>query len=780
MTGPAPELECPYVGLAPFEAAHADYFFGRGLDSAVLADNVVARPIVVLYGASGVGKSSVLNVGLPKALGELGVAARIVSRREWHEPGMLDAWLDGAIDAARAAPARPLIVILDQFEEYFLYPDAEQVKGFARSLAALVARTDIEAHLLFGLRDDGLHRLDALRVHLPGLLDTTLELRHLDEPAVREAIEQPIVEWNKRHKPAVVLDDDFAEALIAQLRPKDKDGQPVEGGRVELAYLQLALERIWEAEGGAEAKALRTSTLTERLKGIGEISRRHVEDVLGKLPEADQELCATVFDRLVTPSGGKILYATADLAVVAKVAPKRMDDVLAPLASGKNRLLRAVELPAAKQARGYEILHDILARPILDWKEERAAKLETKVERERADAEAKAHQRERERADAEARARRQAESDRARVAKMRNWLVGLAVMLLGALGLAAWAAWNANQQAVIAETRKKEAVQAAESERTAKAAAEKALVIATDAQKKTEEALRSVEAETAKAVAAKKEAEQAAKEEKNAKADADEQRKFAEVQRANAEKALVAATDAQQKTEEALRSVEAEKTKAVAAQQAAETNQERAERSEEAARASSLRANGLRLVAEAQGMLSGARSEGDERGMLQLLAAERIAPAAEVEGGLLNALLFHRGLQKLVATAAPVAAVAFSPDGRRIVSGSADKTLRLWDANTGQPIGAPLEGHKRFGEERRLQPRRPPHRLRQCGQDPAAVGRQHRPAHRRAARRAQRMRLRASPSAPTAAASSPAVGTTPCACGTPTPASPSAQPLKGT
>jgi WD40 repeat protein len=43
--------------------------------------------------------------------------------------------------------------------------------------------------------------------------------------------------------------------------------------------------------------------------------------------------------------------------------------------------------------------------------------------------------------------------------------------------------------------------------------------------------------------------------------------------------------------------------------------------------------------------------------------------------------------------AGAVLSAAFSPDGKRIVTASGDKTARLWDAETGKQIGEPLKGH---------------------------------------------------------------------------------------
>ena len=81
-----------------------------------------------------------------------------------------------------------------------------------------------------------------------------------------------------------------------------------------------------------------------------------------------------------------------------------------------------------------------------------------------------------------------------------------------------------------------------------------------------------------------------------------------------------------------------------------------------------------------------------------------------------------------------VMSAAFSPDGKRIVTASEDKTARIWDAATGKPIGDPLTGH----EDAVISAAFSPDGKRivtASGQDGADLGRRDRQADRRAAQR---------------------------------------------
>jgi WD40 repeat protein len=156
-------------------------------------------------------------------------------------------------------------------------------------------------------------------------------------------------------------------------------------------------------------------------------------------------------------------------------------------------------------------------------------------------------------------------------------------------------------------------------------------------------------------------------------------------------------------------------------------------------------ATASRLATESQAMLTGAHARDDVRAIQEALASQRVSDSRDA-GPLIRALGYTSETRKIIRVGAPflqgmtldptnsfdsptnvafspdgrrivtggkrirlweadtarplfdptgyaVYSVAYSPDGHRIASGGHDQAIQLWDADSGQPVGAPLTGH---------------------------------------------------------------------------------------
>ena len=397
---------CPYVGLQPYSEADRDYFFGRERDSRIISSNLHAAPLTVLYGASGVGKSSVLRAGvLPRLRASPRTAVVIFDG--WADKNLLNTLktkclesivattgstdvqidsslpLDEFLFSATRAFGGTLVILLDQFEEYFLYhPETEKDNTFDAEFARSVNREEIDANFLTALREDTLSKLDRFRARIPNMLGNALRLRHLDAASARDAIRKPLEVYGKRYpdEPRISVEDELVEELIREIRVEKMILSPgglgmlEESGavgepdvRIEAPFLQLVLTRLWDEEINRQASyVLRLATL-KALGGAEHIVQTHMDAAMNTLSIEEQEIAASIFRYLVTPSGTKIAYPIADLEYYAKPTGS-LKPVLEKLAQRDVRIIRGVTLPGEPGILRYEIYHDVLALAVLDWR----------------------------------------------------------------------------------------------------------------------------------------------------------------------------------------------------------------------------------------------------------------------------------------------------------------------------------------------------------------------------------------------------------------------------
>jgi len=397
----------PYKGLAPFEDSALDalLFFGRERQIEVIVANLMASRLTVLYGVSGVGKTSLLRAGVAHRL-RRAHDALVVVLSSWTGDPVAD-----LLDAVRAAapegvePVRQggsfadelsawtrrlesdVYVILDQFEEYFLYHENERGAGtLMDELPEALRRRGLRVNFLLGVREDALAQLDAFKVRIPNLFGNSLRLDRLDLIAARAAIEGPLERYNELvpNDQTVSAEPDLVETVLHQVAVGRVDlGQSGRGGvgeedanRIEAPYLQLVLERLWEVETASGSRRLRLDTL-ERLGGAAHIVEDHLERAMAELSPEEKDAAAAMYNYLVTPSGTKIAHRAGDLAGYASVDEAETERVLKRLV--EERIVRAAEDGAAGPR--YEIFHDVLAEAVLAWRARHEADRELERER---------------------------------------------------------------------------------------------------------------------------------------------------------------------------------------------------------------------------------------------------------------------------------------------------------------------------------------------------------------------------------------------------------------
>ena len=240
----------PYLGLVSFTEETREYFFGRDEEVAELARRVQRKLLTVLFGKSGLGKTSILRAGLLPKLRQHGycpVYVRIAYGREspapaeqikaaiqraasisgeWTHAGVASAgetlWeflhhRDDVLRDAAGAPLLPLL-IFDQFEEIFTLAQSDdfgraRAANFIEELGDLVenrppkafeARLDeddsaaerfdfarSDYRVLIALREDYLASLESLRPAMPSLLQNRVRLAPMTTTQALEAVRRP-------------------------------------------------------------------------------------------------------------------------------------------------------------------------------------------------------------------------------------------------------------------------------------------------------------------------------------------------------------------------------------------------------------------------------------------------------------------------------------------------------------------------------------------------------------------------------------------------------------
>jgi len=410
-TAASVDAENPWLGLASFTEATREFFHGREEEVAELARRIQRKLLTLLFGKSGLGKTSILSAGIAPRLRPLGfcpVYVRIDYSRDtpppaeqikqaifraseasgtWTHVGVavpgesLWEFLHHRGDVLHDASGRTLmpLLIFDQFEEIFTLAQGDdfgrrRAAEFVDELAdllenrpprALEARIDADEsvaeqfdftrsdyRVLIALREDYLAHLEAFKTTMPSITQNRMRLAPMTGEQALEAVMKP---------GGRLVSQEVAEAIVRFIA----GGSELRNAEVEPSLLSLICREL----NNARIAQGRSEISADLLAGSHDtILAEFYERALADQPGGVRHF---IEDQLLTESGFRESLAE-ERVKKAFAAAGAAPDALATLVD--RRLLRVEE---RLDVRRVELTHDVLCsvvRASRDLRREREAR----------------------------------------------------------------------------------------------------------------------------------------------------------------------------------------------------------------------------------------------------------------------------------------------------------------------------------------------------------------------------------------------------------------------
>ncbi len=400
----------PFKFLDSYQREDRDVFFGRDEEINALYEMVFQSSIVLIYGASGTGKTSLINCGLAGKFQPHDWLALMIRRgnnindsleialnnaggkveSESDEKNWVDEWendtdksgnelspIGKSIRAVYQKSFRPIYLIFDQFEELFILGSVSEQQIFIATVKGIL-QSGQPVKLIFSIREEYLGYLFEFERAIPQLLQKKLRV----EPMNLEKVKQVIIGAASVEDSNISIksgeEDSVAEAIFQKIKGDKKSLT------IQLPFLQVFLDKLYlniTDDKSRQSPAEFTKAKVDEMGKIGDVLKDFLEDQVSSISKElkerysglSMELIWKILSPFATLEGTKEPISKKELFDrLPDLSQSMIDEVVALFINC--RILRYNE-----NADNFEIAHDSLAKPIAEKRSvEETAMLEIK------------------------------------------------------------------------------------------------------------------------------------------------------------------------------------------------------------------------------------------------------------------------------------------------------------------------------------------------------------------------------------------------------------------